>query len=490
MASNHQKSFLNEYDYQVEQKEKYYFENKQLKATVVFLNHHIIEQNNTLLEKDKTIENLKLEVERLNNNANKDSSNSGIPSSQNRFKKNQNSRTPSNKSKGGQKGHKGTTSDVVKVKKLIETGKVEHEILEINKNIQNEDKEFKVRYVHDIKISSIVREYRYYPDEKGHYHIPKEQINTLTYGNNLKGIGMLLVHRVPASLDQTVSFINAISNDIFKITKATLDNWTKTLAGNLEDFLDKVKEKLLSSPIVNTDESPINVNGKNYQIHSYSNDKLTLQYVHKSKSKAAIKELNFLTQYFGTLVHDHNMVQYNYGIKHAECNAHILRYIKSITDFTSHKWSLTMSKLLKDILHQKHLLQEQGVSSFDSDSLGNYSKEYDEVLALAKKEYVSDYDSNSFRDEERKLITRLKEFKKNHLLFMYDFNVPFTNNRAEADIRPAKMKQKVGIFRSESGASAYIAIRSFISTSLKNDLDIFDALKCALVNKNTSFCLG
>lgn len=31
---------------------------------------------------------------------------------------------------------------------------------------------------------------------------------------------------------------------------------------------------------------------------------------------------------------------------------------------------------------------------------------------------------------------------------MYDFNIPFSNNRAEAYIRPAKRKQNIGIFRS------------------------------------------
>ena len=62
---------------------------------------------------------------------------------------------------------------------------------------------------------------------------------------------------------------------------------------------------------------------------------------------------------------------------------------------------------------------------------------------------------------------------------MYDFKIPFSNNRAEADIRPVKRKLNIGIFRSEGGAKYYLQIRSFISTFLKNNKNIFKGIKDA-----------
>jgi len=111
-----------------------------------------------------------------------------------------------------------------------------------------------------------------------------------------------------------------------------------------------------------------------------------------------------------------------------------------------------MSQHLKEILHQKHLLLEQDITEFSKKTLKAFSKKYDETLKNASREYQSDYETNAYRDEERKLITRLEEYKENHLLFMYDFKIPFTNNRAEADISPAKRKLNVGIFRNQNGA--------------------------------------
>ena len=122
-------------------------------------------------------------------------------------------------------------------------------------------------------------------------------------------------------------------------------------------------------------------------------------------------------------------------------------------------------------------------SHFDIDSLAVYAKVYDEILKQANKQYQSDYDTNAYKDEERRLIIRLAEYKDNHLLFMYDFKIPFTNNRAESDIRPAKRKLNTGIFRSSVGAKYYLQIRSFISTFLKNDKNIFQGIKDAFNDK-------
>ena len=46
-----------------------------------------------------------------------------------------------------------------------------------------------------------------------------------------------------------------------------------------------------------------------------------------SKGHKALSSIPFLQQYAGILVHDHETSLYSYGLDHAECNVHLLRYL-------------------------------------------------------------------------------------------------------------------------------------------------------------------
>ena len=69
------------------------------------------------------------------------------------------------------------------------------------------------------------------------------------------------------------------------------------------------------------------------------------------------------------------------------------------------------------------------------------------------------------KSDAHNLWERLKKHETSVLLFAKDPHVPFTNNRAERDLRMAKVKQKVsGCFRTELYAKAYCRISSFLQT--------------------------
>lgn len=98
-------------------------------------------------------------------------------------------------------------------------------------------------------------------------------------------------------------------------------------------------------------------------------------------------------------------------------------------------------------------------------------------------EMKTDYKTNSYKDDERKLINRLIKYCDNHLLFLKKFFVPFSNNRAESDLRGIKIKQKTGKFRSEEGANIYAVIKNCISTYNKNNINPYNTL-LSLLNGN------
>ena len=77
----------------------------------------------------------------------------------------------------------------------------------------------------------------------------------------------------------------------------------------------------------------------------------------------------------------------------------------------------------------------------------------------------------------RSLIDRLQKYKDEVCRFADNPLVPFTNNRAERDLRMVKMKSKViGTFRSEQGAKDFLTLKSLTSTAVKSGITAFYAL--------------
>lgn len=86
----------------------------------------------------------------------------------------------------------------------------------------------------------------------------------------------------------------------------------------------------------------------------------------------------------------------------------------------------------------------------------------------------------------RNLLKRLTKLKTSVLAFARYAEVPFTNNRAERDLRPAKVKLKVSeTFRYSPGANEYARIQSFISTTQKHKFDVFTQLVAVFQGQKT-----
>ena len=69
------------------------------------------------------------------------------------------------------------------------------------------------------------------------------------------------------------------------------------------------------------------------------------------------------------------------------------------------------------------------------------------------------------------------------LYILKGFKVPSTNNNAETSQRGAKIKQKIGKFRSLEGATIYVVIKSCISTYQKNGINLYKAIMALLNNE-------
>lgn len=123
-----------------------------------------------------------------------------------------------------------------------------------------------------------------------------------------------------------------------------------------------------------------------------------------------------------------------------------------------------------------------GKSNIEDGQYEKLKEEYLQILTNAKEERKQDLSTNAYKKEEINLIDRLIKYCENNLLFLKKFFVPFSNNRAEADLRGIKIKQKTGKFRSIEGANIYAVIKSCLSTYSKNGINLYEALQSIFTN--------
>lgn len=445
------------------------------------------EQRNTIDNLEKENKELKGEILRLRANNQKDSSNSSKPSSTDGYKGTiTNRREPSNNKPGKPKGESSTNLSQEKFEKFCNSGDVEYKVVDVNRNNKNKSKPYKSIRVLDIKIVKQVIEYRYYPDEDGTFNIPEIHNRPIQWGPNLKTICAVLNNDVYNSTDGIVRFISNITNKGIELAKSTIIRWNKDLANNLAPEISNIEEKLIQAYFLNCDDSTIKINGTGYNDLCVCNDKYTRLWVSEKKDRDSWKDMTILSDYKGIIVKDGTDVFYTLALFFAQCASHILRYLKGIYDFVDHKGTKKMADFLKKCIHERNLLIKNKVESYSEIELNKLYEEYDEILKEWKKEWMnSSIDENPVYDDERKLLARFEDEKERNeiLYFLKDFLVPATNSQAEVDQRNAKIKQKIGKFRSVDSACDYAIIRSCINTYKKNDVCVFEALKSAFLNK-------
>ena len=415
---------------------------------------------------------LKDDNDRLKKQINNDSNNSSKPPSSDIKRNIPNNREKTSKKAGGQKGHKAHFLSKNVVEEKIKRGELKTEVIHKG-NIQ---KEYISKYILDIKVDVIAKEYRFYKDKNGKYNIPKEFKTDVQYGEELKTMCAILNTEGVVALDRLTNFVSCISHGKIQLSKGSVVNFMKELNNKSEYLIENIKNKLLNSELMHTDGTTGRCENKNACVRTHSTDKVMLLVPTYGKGKKYIEETNILNRYTGKLVHDHETVMYNYGSKHIECNVHISRYLKGCNENTGNKWALKMRSFLCQLNEYRKKLKEKGINKLREKQLEKYSQRYDEILKEGYEENKK-IKSKYLRQDEQRLLNRLKKYKENHLMFLYDFNVPFDNNLAERDIRHFKIKQKIsGHFNSMEGMKIYSNIKSIIGTLKKQGKNFYNEI--------------
>nr|BAL56953.1 transposase [uncultured Chloroflexota bacterium] len=322
--------------------------------------------------------------------------------------------------------------------------------------------------------------------QKQYGEYPAEVRSNVQYGPAVRALVVKLSvdHKMP--LEQ----ISGLFSDLYgyELNSETVEKALEEgyeLAASLEA---ETKEQLKRAKVVHFDETGVRVGGRLQWLHTASNAWYTYLFVHERRGEQALRsDASVLKDFTGWAIHDHLAAYYTFTqAKHGACNAHILRELQGLMENGS-AWGEAMHTFLLELYRQALPLREEAAS--------RAQQRYRQILSQAEREEPPPKPgAGRGRPKStpgRNLLRRLKEHEHAVLAFALVEGVPFTNNQAERDLRPAKVKQKVsGCFRTDRGAKVYARLQAVISTCRKQERNPFVTLRNLFAHQPVSLLAG
>lgn len=443
-----------------------------------------------LASKDRRIAELEALVAELLRRLGLDSTNSSKPPSSDGLKKKPRAprslRGKSGKPSGGQEGHAGDTLRQVAKPDFV----VPHEARACERCCSPLDPKSRIavekRQVFDLpERLLLVTEHQASVHRCAHCRwvtkaaFPEGVVSPAQYGERFKATAVYLNVQQMIPEDRTAQTMS----DIFgapRVCSASVVAWVEKKAGELTPVYERIGERVAGEKVRCLDETGYRIGGKLQWLHTTSS--LCFTFYRAGEKRGDIpRDLKE-----GVVVHDH-FKPYNglVEVDHAFCNAHILRELEGVIEFEKEPWAELMRAVLLEANAAVRAAREAGKRALPPEQVAAFVERYWAAarLGLAYHRQLPKLETKSKTRGRRKqrlghnLLDRLKKFKTETLRFLTDFDVPFTNNLAEQDLRMMKVKMKIsGGFRTLEGARIFALLRSVVSTARKQRFNILQIL--------------
>jgi hypothetical protein len=314
--------------------------------------------------------------------------------------------------------------------------------------------------------------------QRVHAEFPEGMVNEVSYAGSVKALAFMLNNYYNVPVDKTSDFISEITKGELSISHGMISGLSREFALKTEAEQKKAFADILLSPVMNTDFTTAKVNGKKMNVLVCTDGKIVLYFAREKKGFKGIAG-SPIEHYQFILAHDHDLTFYHYGGNHQECLVHILRYLlDSIQNEPHLSWNGQMRELIREMIHfRKHLDPEDGrdPDKIAPEKVEEFIRRYDEILKAAKAEYEYEPPSDYYKDGFN-LYKRLDKYKENHLLFLHDRRVPYSNSISERLLRIYKRKEhQVMTFRSFCGLEHFCHAMGAIASLREQGKNLFES---------------
>lgn len=261
------------------------------------------------------------------------------------------------------------------------------------------------------------------------------------------------------------------------VSTGFLVNARRRAALLLDPFMVRVRQLLHRAGLLHVDETTARVDSGRAYLHVACNDTYTAMHT-GGRSNDDIDDGGILPGYAGIIMRDgYAGYQHFVDAVHAWCGAHSLRDLKGLHDAdpAGQSGAQMMATTLIMALRETRTARANGLEALPADRLGLLRCAYAGAIAVMRDDNRPG--KTPLQERGWSLANRFDTHRDMILAFLHNLSIPFTNNSAEREVRPVKVKQRSGgCWRTLEGLADFAIIWSYLSTAAKHGLDHLDVL--------------
>lgn len=275
-----------------------------------------------------------------------------------------------------------------------------------------------------------------------------------TIGHGLVSLTSWFHYGLGVTIDQIVQIQNYHLQ--MKLTPGGLVQAWHRLAEVLANWYEQIAAEARDSAYLHADETGWRVNGKTHWLWCFTNPKVCYYMIDRSRGSPALKK--FFTEAFrGTLLHDFWAAYRSVDVGDRQvCLVHLLREVEEVDLRNASEGWKAFAKMLRRLVWDGIRLRRR--ADFTPE---RYASRIQKLNRRISQLSHGDHDD---ADAER-LAKRLRSWGDHVFAFLDSPEIPWENNFAERQIRPAVIIRKNSLSnRSERGAATQAILMSVYRT--------------------------
>jgi transposase len=299
-----------------------------------------------------------------------------------------------------------------------------------------------------------------------------------SYGPNLRALAVYLLVFQHIPVERTAQLITDLTGA--NVSTGWVSGVLAQAADLVADSLTLIRALLTLGHVLHADETTTRIGSGRRWLHVACTERLTLLGL-GPRSREGANALGVLPDFRGVVVHDSLALYDGYpDARHQLCGAHLIRDLTAAAeDHPDERWPVQVRWALAELNKQAKKAAEQGLADIPPERALVYLQAFHHGVAVGLS--LHPRAPGRKQSPTRNLLERLRDRSADVLRFAdLPGLVPFTNNTGERALRPVKTQVKIsGCHQSETGAAAWLAVRSYLDSARKHGLNALDAIRRA-----------